>query len=582
MLCVGFYARVSSEQQSKTDTLSSQIAALENRIGADGFSVPDDFRFVDDGYSGATLIRPGLERMRDMIAAGLLNRLYVHSPDRLARKYAYQVLLVEELQRCGVEIVFLNNALSQNPEESLLLQMQGMIAEYERAKIMERSRRGKRHGASRGLVNVLSGAPYGYRYIGKHEGGGCASYQIEPHHATVVRQVFHWVGRERVSIGEVARRLQQQGIASPRGKTYWDRTTVWGLLKNPAYKGAAVFGKTQCGARRPRLRVPRNSAEQPRKTYSTYETPRTDWIEIPVPALIDEALFDSVQAQLEENRKRNRQGARGAKYLLQGLVVCGLCGYAYYGKPVSPSSRKRKKKRYVYYRCVGTDAYRFGGQRVCDNKQVRDEFLEEAVWQQVQALLGKPERIEAEYIRRYDQIDNQMQSDEEKRMARQINQVKKGIDRLIDGYSEGLIEKHEFEPKIKQLRERLGHLEAQHEALARLVSTREELRLIIGRLEDFAAKVHNGLEEADWHTRRELIRTLVKRIEIGKEEVNVVFRAEPGGTPAATPSSSSHDCGRRGLADPVKSLLTLCGRPVESRVARQAGDRGHDHRAVCR
>ena len=163
-LQVALYARVSSEQQASAHTVESQIAALVERIAADGCVVLPQLQFVDEGYSGATLVRPALEQLRDLAAAGELDRLYVHSPDRLARKYAYQVLLVDELQHAGVEIVFLNHSLGNSPEDDLLLQVQGMVAEYERAKILERSRRGKRHAAQRGSINPLSGAPYGYRY----------------------------------------------------------------------------------------------------------------------------------------------------------------------------------------------------------------------------------------------------------------------------------------------------------------------------------------------------------------------------------------------------------------------------------
>ena len=153
------YARVSSEQQAEAKTIASQIAALRARVAADGLVLPDEQQFVDEGYSGATLIRPALEQLRDLIAAGGIDRLYVHSPDRLARKYAYQVLLIDEFQRAGVEVIFLNRALGRSPEDELLLQVQGMVAEYERAKILERSRRGKRHAAHNGDVTVLSTAP---------------------------------------------------------------------------------------------------------------------------------------------------------------------------------------------------------------------------------------------------------------------------------------------------------------------------------------------------------------------------------------------------------------------------------------
>jgi len=172
VLRVALYARVSSEQQATAQTIASQVAELRTRITADGLLIADEDIFLDEGYSGATLVRPALERLRDRAAGGGLERLYVHSPDRLARRYAYQVLLLDEWQRIGVEIVFLNYALGQTPEDALLVQVQGMIAEYERAKILERSRRGKRHAAQAGAVSVLSGAPYGYRYVGKHDGGG--------------------------------------------------------------------------------------------------------------------------------------------------------------------------------------------------------------------------------------------------------------------------------------------------------------------------------------------------------------------------------------------------------------------------
>jgi len=175
-LRAAIYARVSSKQQADANTIASQLEALKARVEADGLRLEPELCFTDEGYSGSTLLRPALERLRDQAAAGTFDRLYVHSPDRLSRSYPYQVLLVDELQRTGVQIVFLNHDIGQSPEENLLLQVQGMVAEYERAKILERSRRGKRHAAKAGAVNVLCGAPYGYRYIGKYEGGGRVSF----------------------------------------------------------------------------------------------------------------------------------------------------------------------------------------------------------------------------------------------------------------------------------------------------------------------------------------------------------------------------------------------------------------------
>jgi site-specific DNA recombinase len=159
-------------------TGANKVADLRAKVAAMGETLGAEQEFVDDGYSGATLIRPALERLRDVIAAGEIDRLYVHCPDRLARNYAHQVLLLDEFVRAGVEVVFLNREVGQTPEDQLLLQVQGMIAEYERAKILERSRRGKRHGAQMGSVSVLSCAPYGYRYVNTQDSGGEARFDI--------------------------------------------------------------------------------------------------------------------------------------------------------------------------------------------------------------------------------------------------------------------------------------------------------------------------------------------------------------------------------------------------------------------
>ena len=548
-LRTALYARVSSEQPAGDSTIASQLAALEARVSADGLTVLPDHRFADDGYSGATLVRPALERLRDLAASGALDRVYVHSPDRLARRYAYQVLLVDELRRAGVEIVFLNRQIGVSPEDDLLLQVQGMVAEYERAKILERSRRGKRHAARRGSVNVLGGAPYGYRYLGKHEGGGAARYEIVEEQARVVRQVFEWVGRDRASIGEVCRRLRQQGCLTSGGKPTWDRTTVWAMLRNPAYKGEAAFGKTRVGPRPARPRPVRGGSEQPRRAYGLYDTPAEDRITIPVPRLVDPALFDAVREQLAENRRRSRQSARGARYLLQGLLVCHACGYAYYGKAVSLRAAKGKQRNYAYYRCCGTDAYRFGGQRVCSNAQIRTDRLDEAVWREVERLLHDPARIATEYERRLDEARRRGSDGPDLAAAQaQLVKLRRGMGRLIDSYAEGLIERAEFEPRIAGVRQRIAGWEAQVKAMRDEAALQSTLSLVIGRLEDFAKRVHDRMSEIDWSLQRELIRTLVKRVEIDQDDINVVFRID-GTLPTSDPASPGQnsflqDCGR--------------------------------------
>jgi site-specific DNA recombinase len=541
LIHAAIYARVSSDQHAAAHTIARQVAALRERGALDGLGLPDTMQFLDAGYRGAPLIRPALERLRDVSAAGAIDRLYVHSPDRLARQYAYQVLLVDEFQRMGVEIVFLNRELGRRPEDDLLLQVQGMMAEYERAKIVARHRRGKLHAARAGVVHVLSGAPYGYRSVDKHTGGGQARYEIVPDEARVGRHVFDWVGRDRLSSGEVGRRLTHAGEVTRTGKTGWDRSVVWGILKNPASMGAAAFGQTRQEPLRPRLRAQRGRPLQPRRAISSSDVPPEEWLTIAVPAVVEADLFAAVQAPLQENQRHARQSRRGARYLLQGLVQCHHCGYALYGKPISRKAAQGPARTYAYYRCLGTDAYRFGGERVCSNPQVRTALLDVAVWHEVCELLAHPERLAEEYRRRW-HAPGRAKQQEQPTLEAQIGKLRQGLARWIDGYAAGLIDKQEFEPRMTRLRQRLTTLEEQAQQLQDDAALHTELRLIIGRLEDFATQIHDGLAAADWTSKRELIRALVKRVEVTQDQVNVVFRVDQ-------PPTS---------LDPGKKSLQLC------------------------
>src|SRR5256885_405132 len=322
------YARVSSDRQKENQTITSQTAALKEYAATHGYLVPAEWVFEDDGYSGAHLIRPGLESVRDLAAQGQIEAVLVYSPDRLSRKYAYQVVLGEEFARCGVSFVFLKSPSGETPEDQLLVQFQGMIAEYERAQIAERTRRGKRHKARQGLVNVLGGAPYGYRYIKKSDNAE-AYYGVNETEAEIVRTMFDAYTQQGLSINAIARLLNERQIPTRTAKTRWERSTVWGILRNPAYPGKACYGKTEL---RPRQRITRPIRQRkgvPSRDSANHERPRQDWIEIPVTPLVSEELFALAQEQLARN-KHYAPRRTIEPTLLQGMLVCQQCGYALY------------------------------------------------------------------------------------------------------------------------------------------------------------------------------------------------------------------------------------------------------------
>jgi site-specific DNA recombinase len=533
------YARVSSDQQAQEGTIDSQVSLLRERIAAAGGGLDEASCFIDDGVSGSTLVRPGLERLRDQAAAGAIDRLYVLAPDRLARRHAHQMVLVEELQACGVELVFVNRPLGMTPEDQLLLQVQGVIAEYERAKILERTRRGRLHAARCGRISVLGQAPYGYRYLDKHARGGVAAYEVVADEAEVVRQIFAWVGRDGCSLAEVARRLEQLGVPGRHGQKRWNRGTIWGMLKNPAYRGQAGYGKTRRGERRPRPRPRRGQPEVPKRPYSVYRQPATEHIGIAVPALVDVDLFAVVQERLEENRRRLRQGRRGPGYLLQGLMVCAGCGYAICGRLSGASA---------YYFCPGSEPCRFGGQRVCSSRRQRTEDLEAAVWKDVCELLSEPQRLRQEFERRQENPGLENATADSERLAGSITKVKQGISRLLDVYTEGLVDKRDFEPRFRGLKERLAKLESDLQTIEQRAQQTQDLRLVYSCLEDFADQMKAGLGTTDWSQKREILRALVKRVEVDKEAIRIVYKVPAHPFAKGPKGGQLQDCRWRWLA----------------------------------
>src|SRR4051794_40081359 len=276
MTSAAIYARVSSARQKKDETIASQTAALRAHAEQLGLDVPDEWVFEDEGHSGATLVRPALERLRDLVAGVGIDVVLCYSPDRLARKFAYQALLLEEFTRAGTRVEFIKGPRGDTPEDQLLVQFQGMFAEYEKAQIMERYRRGKTHRAQTGSINVLGGAPFGYRYVPKSAHAG-AGYEIIEHEAALVAELFRRYADDGASIADLARWLTDARVPTRTGKHRWDRSVIWGMLRTPAYAGRAVFGKTMVVHESPGLnRVARLQGRSTPRASKTVDRPRGD------------------------------------------------------------------------------------------------------------------------------------------------------------------------------------------------------------------------------------------------------------------------------------------------------------------
>src|SRR5271165_5003310 len=346
------------------------------------------------------------------------------------------------------------------PEDQLLVQFQGIFAEYEKAQLAERYRRGKAHRARTGSVNVLSGAPFGYRYVRKTDLCG-AAYEVIEGEAVLVAEMFRRYADDGAAIADLARWLTDQGVATRTGKHRWDRSVIWAMLRNPAYAGTAVFGKTMVVQESPGLnRVARLQGRSVPRAVKTVDRPREEWLEIPVPAIVDQDTFARVRQRLADNK---RFAARNTKVpsLLQGLAACSACGYGYYRTSARTTSRK-----IYYYRCLGSDDYRYEGGRVCGNKPVRADYLDTVVWDHITGLLADPALIRAEISKRLEQART---SDPVTRQRQQLElalaKAATSVTAMIQAYSEQLITIDELRARMPDLRAREASLRGQLDAL---------------------------------------------------------------------------------------------------------------------
>jgi site-specific DNA recombinase len=514
------YARVSSERQRQDDTIQSQTVGLRELAAERGLLVPADLVFEDEGFSGATLTRPALERLRDRAAEGAFEVLLCHAPDRLARRYAYQVLLLEEFQRVGVEVCFAKEPeRGATPEDELPRQFQGMIAEYERAQIRERTRRGKLHRARTGHQAVLSCAPYGYRYVKKSEHSD-GFWEIDEVQAQVVREVFERYINDGTSIGELARWLSERGVPTRTGKAVWDRSSVWGMLRNTAYRGQAAFGKTKTLERHGKpTRTTRGRGERHGRRPAREDQPAEKWTLIAVPAIVSEETFEPAQARLAHNAHFAKRNTKKPT-LLQGILVCRECGYGCYR-----TTTRTTKKRIYYYRCIGSDNYRHIGGRVCHSRPIRADELDGLVWDEVRRLLEDPALVRAEIDRRLRALRTEHPASRRRQaLERDIARAEGAIGRLIEAYQEQLLSIDELRARMPALRKRQTTLQAQLDSLDAELHDAETYLKLADTLEGFLDRLTDGLDHLNLDDQQRILRLVVREVLIGGDDDTITIR----------------------------------------------------------
>lgn len=411
MKCAAIYARVSTDKQEQQKTIDSQLAELREACRRDGSEAVEEY--TDNGVSGATLERPALDRLRDDASRGLFQRVYVLSPDRLARKYVYQALVLEELKKRGVEAIFLNKAFEDNPEDQLLLGIEGLLAEYERAKIMERTRRGRMHRARQGEI-VTSTPPYGYHLV-RDVKERHAYYTVNGDEAEVVRLIFSLYLKLR-STTQVSKDLYERGIRSKLGSKVWHPCVLNHMLRSECYVGRAYYNKTQGTGK--------------------YRD-RTEWILIPVPSIVDDKTFQLAQEILSQHGG----GRKIREYPLAHLVRCAYCGSTYVGNLSNHRTRP-------YYRCTNRRR-RFPLPPNCYAKLIRAERLEAGVINALRDVLLKPEVL-VEHLREQAaqlRLRAKEATGEIERSKIKLARLDERQKKLLDLYLDGRVSKEEYVDK---------------------------------------------------------------------------------------------------------------------------------------
>jgi site-specific DNA recombinase len=512
---VALYVRVSTDRQQQAQTIQQQVTQLQAYVAAhEGWTVAAEHVFRDDGYSGARLDRPGLDALRDQAARAAFDLVVVTAPDRLARNFVHQMVVLEELERRGVRVVFCDRPCSDDPHEQLVTQIRGAVAEYERTLIADRMRRGRQARLRSGQLLPWTRAPYGYR-LHPERPRDPAALQIDPVAAVVVQELFAAYAAGGVTLHALAAGLTARGVPTPTGRPIWRPTTIRGLLTNPAYKGEAASGRLRTTPARQR----KSALEPIGKGMSTTAHPSEEWITVPVPALVSAEQFDLVQRRLAANQRSARRSTIHP-YLLRGLVSCGVCRLACTGV-----TRTATDTRYRYYRCLGKQARVSSGRSsCCPARFIPASQLDELVWADLCAVLQHPEQVAQALERAH---SGAWVPGELRRRQATLRQVRASVarqrQRLLEAYLTEMIDLGAFQRQDRTLAGQEADLLAREREVAAQGERLVEVSSIAHSMTAVLERLRVGLDRAGFEQRRQLVELLIDRVVVTDGQVEIRY-----------------------------------------------------------
>ncbi|RPF49204.1 site-specific DNA recombinase [Thermodesulfitimonas autotrophica] len=466
------YVRVSTEDQAlRGYSLPEQREACRKK--AEELGAVEIIEFADEGVSGATLDRPGLNALLDAAREGRVDVVVCRDLDRLSRRLVHQLLLMDELEKAGVRMVFLDFAWQDTPEGRLFLNIRASIAEYERETIKRRTTRGKLRKAREGGIPISFNV-YGYRY--DPETGKVSVVEEE---AEFVRKMFEWFTTEDIGIVGVAKRLNRMGVPTRKNAPLWKRQVVWQILRNPVFKGEW----------------------------------RYRGVTVPVPAIVDAATWERAQEKLREARRLWANRGRH-DYLLSGIITCGHCGKPMHGVYIAWWGKKDRR-----YSCSKTkECAGYTGCR--PPRYVLADRLEQAVWEKVKEVLSDPDALAREAAAMAPQAEGLRR--ELENVEELLARTEKGREAVLSALASGLCDLDAIaKSKLAELKRRKERLEARKKEIEAALRAAERAAVEAEELRALAKQVLSEMDSFSFEEKRALVRALVA-------QVIVTGRPKPG------------------------------------------------------
>jgi len=523
MMNIAIYARVSTDAQAKEGTIHSQIEALHEYAKVHDLTIVHEC--IDDGFSGTTLVRPGLDHLRDLALEGSIEGVLILSPDRLSRKQAHQIILLDEFKKRNIQVLFTTQQFDDSPEGKLMMQIQGAVAEFEHAKITDRMRRGIKYAVKKGQV-IGAVAPYGYRHVPKSN-NALAHWEIDPQEAEIVKLIFDLYVNKGMTGTGIADHLNTEGILPRKGIKWWG-SVMYDILKNESYLGTAYMYKTERAVPRKHPQLKKYSR---RKRTTHVDRPREDWIGVPVPQIIDQKTWDAAQKLLIKNAHRARRNNNKNKYLLRGLVICGECGC------MAPGYVSNKK---TYYSCAAKRNGNLTTKPHDDvNITVRHQPFDAKVWQGLVELLEDPNNLKEQLDKRLSRksIPSQAAKPDQTKIEKDFQRLDVQEKRILDAYREGIIELEELKgQKAKIAKSRKSLTTKQKAALSQQKGSGQP-EITMSMLGNVSDRFQRVMAKANFATREKLANVLINSVALYSDKAVVSGNIPVNQTDVLNPSS---------------------------------------------